>query len=93
MYVTPSRIVKAPRKPRVCYWCGTAIEGRHVVWCCIDGGKAEQVRCHEECGAAWSEAANGPERDYYRHDVGFGEHARGCCCEPGRCECVKGGTQ
>jgi hypothetical protein len=89
MHVTDVVIIRKPRKPHECYWCGEKIEGEHAKWACFSDGQSVEIRCHSECREAWKLARR--EDDYYADQVQPGEHSRGCQCPAGDCTCKKGG--
>ena len=71
------------RKRHVCWWCGEAIPpgDRYSRWAWHDGYTIQAIRAHPECRAAWATLGHGDD------EIHFGEFARGCCCESGRCKC------
>lgn len=77
------------RKVHRCYWCGEEITvgETYVQWTCLGDGGPHRVRCHDECDTVWVAAARHDQ--YYREEVSFGDHARGCLCQHGWCQCAK----
>ena len=78
------------RKVHRCWWCAERIEvgSTYVKWTTLDGTSFRDtyawltVKCHPECDAAW-----GTLNSIDAEEVNFGDYARGCTCEHGRCEC------
>lgn len=89
MTTTDPKTVKA-KKRHQCYWCGEPIEPGDVYeqWTCFDDGNATNVKVHGVCKEAWDKGVASGDW-YYREEVDFGVHSRGCLCENGNCQCRK----
>lgn len=82
------RDVTKSRKRRRCDWCSEYIEigEPYHAYRWADGSDTGAVEMHPECLAASHRyfAENSFEDFFEPH-----ENSRGCCCERGRCKCVK----
>ena len=90
-FTTPAKLIKRPRKPHECYWCGEQIHGEHLAWSTFGDGGSVKTRCHVECDAAWQRGLRGNDAAYFEEGLEFVEMSRGCLCSRGECSCGKGG--
>lgn len=86
MSTTSHETIQSAKKRHACTWCGESINvgETYMRYRWFRDGDAGTNKMHPECDAACNDAA--------REEGGWiefmpGEHARGCQCERGRCEC------